>query len=289
MSARAERTPAAGSASGLGVRTRGLVHIYRAEGHDVAALAGVDLTIAPGERVALLGPSGSGKSTLLALLGGLLRPSAGLVQVGGHELSSMTEGELDAFRAAEVGIVLQGAARNLLPYLSLRDNVRFAQGAARRPVPEPDEVLATLGLSAHAGERPARLAPGQVQLAATAVALATGPGLLVADEPTSQLDHDARDVVLAALATASETFGTTVVCVTHDPEVASFFPRSVTIRDGRVGGEGRSGEEYAVVAADGSLPLPQTVLEAHPPGTLLRLHEEEGRWLLVADETDPTG
>lgn len=276
--------------SGLPVRTHGLVHIYRAEGHDVAALSGVDLTVAAGERIALLGPSGAGKSTLLALFGGLLRPSAGRIHVGDHELSRMTEGEIDAFRAGDVGIVLQGAARNHLPWLTVRGNLDFAQRPARRggrAVPAVDDLLALLGLTAVADESLDRLTPGQLQLAALAVALASGPGLLLGDEPTSQLDHEARDVVLDALAEVGRTLGTTVVVVTHDPDVARSFPRTVTIRDGRVGGEGRSGEEYSVVAADGSLPLPPPALDAFPPGTLVRVHlDEDGQWLLMSGEEE---
>lgn len=276
--------------SGLPVRTHGLVHIYRAEGHDVAALSGVDLTVAAGERIALLGPSGAGKSTLLALFGGLLRPSAGRIHVGDHELSRMTEGEIDAFRAGDVGIVLQGAARNHLPWLTVRGNLDFAQRPARRggrAVPAVDDLLALLGLTAVADESLDRLTPGQLQLAALAVALASGPGLLLGDEPTSQLDHEARDVVLDALAEVGRTLGTTVVVVTHDPDVARSFPRTVTIRDGRVGGEGRSGEEYSVVAADGSLPLPPPALDAFPPGTLVRVHlDEGGQWLLMSGEEE---
>lgn len=274
--------------SGLTVRTHGLVHIYRAEGHDVAALSGVDLTVAAGERIALLGPSGAGKSTLLALFGGLLRPSAGRIHVGDHELSVMSEAQIDAFRAGEVGIVLQGAARNHLPWLSVRGNVEFAQTAARqggRAVPTVDDLLDLLGL-ADVADRPLDgLTPGQLQLAALAVALACGPGLLLGDEPTSQLDHDARDLVLDAMAQVGRTLGTTIVVVTHDPDVARAFPRTVTIRDGRVGGEGRSGEEYSVVAADGSLPLPPPALESLPPGTLVRVHHtDDGTWQLIVEE-----
>ena len=265
--------------AGLVVSTTGLVHIYRAEGHDVAALSGVDLTVGAGEVVGLLGPSGAGKSTLLTLFGGLLRPSAGRIRIGDRELSQMGEQELDEFRAAEVGLVLQGAARNLLPYFTARQNVEFAQGAARsrrRELPSATEVLDLVGLSTRAEEPLSGLAPGQLQLAALAVAVATRPGLLLGDEPTSQLDHGARDRVLDALADINRELGTTIIVVTHDPEVAERLPRTVTIRDGRVGSEGRLGQEYAVVAADGSLPLPVHVRASFPPGALVRVHEEDG-------------
>ena len=114
------------------IRTLGLVHIYRSEGHDVAALSGVDLSVDAGEVIGLLGPSGSGKSTLLALLGGLFRPSAGKIFVGDHELSALTPAQLDAFQARETSLMLQGARRNFIPYLSVRENVEFAQAQARR-------------------------------------------------------------------------------------------------------------------------------------------------------------
>jgi ABC-type lipoprotein export system ATPase subunit len=271
---------------GLKVSTRGLVHIYRAEGHDVAALSGVDLVVGSGEVVGLLGPSGAGKSTLLTLFGGLMRPSAGRVLVGEHELSTMTEVELDAFRAAEVGLVLQGAARNLLPYLTARQNVEFAQHSAvkaGRDVPPAGEVLELVGLDHAATEPLHSLPPGQLQLAALAVALASRPGLLLGDEPTSQLHHTSRDVVLDALHRVNQEWGTTIVVVTHDPEVAARLPRTVTIRDGRVGGEGRAGEEYAVVSADGSLPLPPAAVDAFPPGALVRVHNVDGVWTLIPE------
>lgn len=277
--------------SGLRVVTRGLVHIYHADGHDVAALSGIDLVVGAGERVALLGPSGAGKSTLLTLFGGLLRPSAGRLLVGDRELSQLTEAELDEVRGTEVAMVLQGAARNLLPYLSARGNVTFAQGAARqrgRKVPTPDEVLDLVGFPAASADGPLEhLTPGALQLLAVAVAVSCRPGLLLGDEPTSQLDHGARDVVLEALAQVNRQWGTTVIIVTHDPDVAAAMPRTITIRDGRVGAEGREGEEFAVVSADGSVPLPPHALAAIPPGSLVRLHEEDGRWVLVVEEESP--
>lgn len=262
--------------TGLAIRTRGLVHVYRAEGHDVAALSGVDLDVAAGEMIGLLGPSGSGKSTLMSLLAGVFRPSAGKVFVGDVEVSAAPPRALDRLRATDVGLMLQGAARNLLPNTTPDDNVRFAQHLARRAgrtLAEPRDVLAEVGLGADADRPLSALTPGALQLAAVAVAISTRPGLLLCDEPTSQLDHAARDQVLAALAQVNEAHGTTVVLVTHDPDVARVLPRTVTIRDGRIGGEGRSGEEYAVVTADGFLPIPGHARDLLPPGTLVRLHQ----------------
>ncbi len=272
--------------TGLPVRTERLVHIYSADGHDVAALSGVDLEVRAGELVGLLGPSGAGKSTLLSLLGGLLRPSAGKVFLGDAELSGLAERDLDDLRATRVSIMLQGASRNLVPYRDPEQNVAFAQRWARKAgadVPAPRDVLAAVGLASLARTPLASLAPGQLQLAAVAVALAPGPGLLLADEPTSQLDHAARDTVLRAIARANRELGTTVLLVTHDPEVAQQLPRTVTIRDGKIGGEGRLGEEYAVVTADGFLPLPEHALPGLPPGTLVRVRPVPEGFLLVVE------
>jgi ABC-type lipoprotein export system ATPase subunit len=275
--------------SGTAVSTRRLVHIYRTEGHDVAALAGVDLTVAAGEFIGLLGPSGSGKSTLLSLLGGLFRPSAGQIHVGDLELSTASVQQLDDLRARTVSLMLQGARRNLLPYYSPRENVAFAQTAARRrgsaDLRDPTDVLSSVGLGAHRDSELRSLGADQLQLAALAVALASGPGVLLADEPTGQLDHGSRDRVLDTLSSINEEWGTTIVLVTHDADVATALPRTVTIRDGRIGGEGRSGEEYSVVSADGFLPLPAHALVDLPPGTLVRFHPVDGTYhLLVEDE-----
>jgi len=274
--------------TGLAISTTGLVHIYRAHGHDVAALSGIGITVRPGELVGLLGPSGAGKSTLLQLCGGLLTPSAGRLQIGEHNVATMTEAELDGMRAGDVGIVLQGAGRNLIPYLTPVDNVRYAQRAAprRRELPSPDAVLELVGLQDHASTPLTSLTPGQVQLCAVAVGIATFPGLLLADEPTSQLDHQARDEVLAAIRTINAETGMTVLLITHDPEVAATLPRTITIRDGRIASEGRSGEEYAVVATDGSLPLPPHVAELLPAGTLVQVTTVDGEIRLTPVEQE---
>jgi ABC-type lipoprotein export system ATPase subunit len=273
--------------TGLGVTCRGLVYIYRLEGYDVVALSGVDLDISAGESVALLGPSGSGKSTLLSLLAGLLPPSAGRVSVGEHDLARATPAQLQRLRATDVGVVLQGASRNLLPYLTAEQNIRFAQRGApndrRRQLPDPREVLATVGLTGRGRnrQRPQRLSPGERQRLALAVGLAARPGLLLADEPTSQLDTQARDEVLLAL-DAVRRSGTTVVVVTHDPDVGRRMGRTVTIRDGRVGAEGRRGEDYAVVGRDGTVHLPQDALRLLPPGSLVGVEPQpDGTVLLV--------
>lgn len=275
---------------GSPVTTRRLVHIYRAEGHDVAALAGIDLTVPAGEFLGLLGPSGSGKSTLLNLMGGLFRPSAGQIRIGDLELSTATNRELDALRAGTVSLMLQGAGRNLLPYYSPLDNVVFAQEAAARldgkELRDPRDVLASVDLATRAQLPLSSLTPAERQLAALAVALAPGPGVLLADEPTGQLDHDSRDRILDTLRTINDEWGTTIVLVTHDADVASSLPRTVTIRDGRIGGEGRSGEEYSVVSADGFLPLPAHALADLPPGTLVRFHPVDGTYHLLVEDED---
>ena len=138
---------------GLAIRTRGLVHIYHAEGHDVAALSGVDLDVAAGEMIGLLGPSGSGKSTLMSLLAGIFRPSAGKVFVGESELSTAASRDLDRLRATDVGLMLQGAGRNLLPYATARQNIAFAQlslsGGDRDRALADTELLDRVGLLDH--------------------------------------------------------------------------------------------------------------------------------------------
>lgn len=279
------------AAGGLPVVTRRLVHVYAAGGLDVAALAAVDLVVDAGEYVGLLGPSGAGKSTLINLLGGLFRPTAGQVLVGDTDLAAAEERTLDTLRAGPIAVLVQGAARNLLLDRSPRGNVVFAQRRARardRAVPSVDDVLRMTGLDARADDALDSLSPGELQLTALAVALAPGPGLLLADEPTSQLHHTARDEVLDVLRRVNSAWRTTIVLVTHDPAVAGSLPRTVTIRDGRIGGEGRRGEEFAVVTADGFLPLPAAVLDALPPGTLVQLEgADDGYRLSAVDDEGP--
>ena len=265
--------------TGTRVSAHGLVHIYRMEGNDVVALTSVDLDVTAGQMVGLLGPSGSGKSTLLRLLAGVQMPIACRLLFGNHDLTAISNRDLDKMRAVEVGVVLQGAANNLLPYLSPQGNVAFAQHAARdfhkADLAAPDEVLDLVGMADQARRRLAELTPGQLQRLSVAVGIAALPGLLLADEPTSQLDHGYRDEVLDAIEHVNRELNTTVITVTHDPEVAARFPRTITIRDGRIGAEGRDGEEFAVVGRDGSIQLPPHVRESVPPGALLRVRIDD--------------
>ncbi|MET8119476.1 ATP-binding cassette domain-containing protein [Micromonospora sp. NPDC005189] len=278
---------------GVAVTCHRLIHIYPTATGDVVALSGVDLNIAAGEMLALVGPSGSGKSTLVAILGGLMQPSAGRVYVGDDELSRLSSKGLAALRGATVGTVLQGAERNLLPYLSLSRNIWLAQRPAARlagrRLDPPEAILDLVGLAGAGARRVGDLTPGQRQRAALAQGLAAGPGLLLVDEPTSQLDVAGRDEVLAALATVNAERGTTVVVVTHDGEVGAQLGRAVTIRDGRVGAEGRNGRDFAVAAGDGTIQLPPETLAAFPAGTLFEVsHSDDTITLRATDNPSPS-
>ena len=279
---------------GLGVRCLGVVHLYRTfEGHDVVALQGVDLSIRPGERVAFLGPSGSGKSTLLTLLGGIQRPSAGRILLGDAEISRLPEPELARLRSRRVSTMLQGATRNLLPYATARQNIAFARlalsGAERKQAVPERELLARVGLDPVADQVVSTMSGGQRQRLALACAVSTGPQLLLADEPTSQLSHEDRDAVIGLIHELGDELGTTIVVVTHQPEVAATFPRTITMKGGRVGLEGRDGAEYVVIGAEGVVHLPTHLAEQWPQGTLVRIEPEESDRLVVSRSAEAVG
>lgn len=259
---------------GFDIECISLVHLYHLPESDVVALRGVDLEISAGELVALLGPSGTGKSTLLRVMAGMLRPSAGQVLVGGRDVARLSPAELRRYRAVDVGIVLQDPIANLLPYATVYENVRFAAEGARALASDPalsaEELMAVLGLEAFAERTIATLSGGEQQLAALAAGAAAGGRLLLIDEPTSQLDPVERDRVAGALHDLHAASGATIVMVTHDAHLADSLPRTVTIRDGRVGAEGRHGTQYAVVGRDGTIQLPPDVRELLPPETLVR-------------------
>ncbi|NUR08940.1 MAG: ATP-binding cassette domain-containing protein [Nocardioidaceae bacterium] len=271
--------------TGVAVRCINVVQIYTtAGGHDVVALRGVNLDIRPGDAVALLGPSGSGKSTLLSLFGGVLRPSAGKILVDGQDISRIRESELGRLRSGKVASLLQGAGRNLLSYATPEENVEFARKAldvaSRRRLPSPHELLDRLGMAELAGRPMSSMSGGERQRVAFAAAVSSGAGLLLADEPTSQLSHDDRDVMIELIHRVNREFGTTVVLVTHDPEIAAQMPRSITIRNGRIGSEGRHGFDFGVVDEDGAVHIPDELADRFPAGTLVQFEQTEGGVLL---------
>ena len=274
-----EGDPLAEPTGALGVECTSLVHLYHLPDTDVVALRGVDLDIDPGEMVALLGPSGMGKSTLLKIMAGMLRPSAGQILVGGRDVARMTTAQLRRYRAVDVGVVLQDPRANLLPYATVRENIDFAAEGARsqggRTLAVAD-LLELMGLQKVAHDRMTELSGGTQQLLALAAGAAGGGRLLLIDEPTSQLDAAGRDRVVAALHDLHQQLGPTTVMVTHDAHLAASVPRTVTIRDGRVGAEGRHGSQYAVVGRDGTIQLPPELLRVLPPDTLVRLVRQPG-------------
>jgi ABC-type lipoprotein export system ATPase subunit len=276
---------------GVGVRCQGVVHLYRTfEGHDVVALQGVDLDIGAGERVAFLGPSGSGKSTLLTLLGGIQKPSAGRIFLGEDEISRLGERFLARIRARRVSTMLQGSTRNLLPYATARQNLGFARLALskseRKEVVGDRELLAKVGLEDQEDQVVSTMSGGQRQRLALACAVSTMPQLLLADEPTSQLSHEDRDHVIELIHELGDDLGTTIVVVTHQPEVAATFPRTVTMKGGRVGAEGRHGAEYVVIGAEGVVHLPTHLAAEWPQGTLVRIEPEDIDRLVVSRPSD---
>src|SRR3954471_19766943 len=205
-------------------------------GSHVTALAGVDLSIERGEMVAIVGPSGSGKSTLLNLIGGLDRPSTGKIAIDGASLGELSDDALTRVRREKVGFIFQFF--NLLPSLTSLENVALPlhlRGWTRRKaVDRSRELLALVKLQDRMGHVPEQLSGGQRQRVAIARALAGNPPILLADEPTGNLDTSTGEEILGLVSTLRDTFGSTVVIVTHDLQVAARCPRTVTIRDGRI-------------------------------------------------------
>jgi ABC-type lipoprotein export system ATPase subunit len=199
------------------------------------------LTVEAGEMLGIVGPSGAGKSTLLNVIGGLDRPSAGQVLVEGENLAELSDAALDRHRRERTGFVWQMPGRNLIPYLTARENVELPLVVARRPARErrqrSAELLEAVGLAERADHVPAQLSGGEQQRVAIAVALANRPRLLLADEPTGELDLATARTVYETLQRLNDAFGLTTLIVTHDPNVAPMVDRVVSIRDGRVSTE----------------------------------------------------
>jgi peptide/nickel transport system ATP-binding protein len=286
-----------------------LFKIYKVADLEVVALQGLNLELAQGEMMALVGPSGVGKSTLLNVIGGLDTPSAGNVWVAGWELLRMNERERVEYKRQVVGFVWQQPARNLLPYLSARENVELpmqhngveADARKKRAL----ELLDVVGLAERADFHPDRLSGGEQQRVALAVALANNPPLLLGDELTGQVDSESAMRVFDALQAINQAYGTTVVIVTHDPLVASRVDRVVTIRDGRTSTEIRRHrdqedgadkrhpsvheEEWVILDQVGRLQLPRAYVNTLEMRALVRLHLEPDHVSVWPKDKDDEG
>ncbi len=292
------------------IHCEGLVKIYKTADLEVVALQGLDLTVEDGELMAIIGNSGSGKSTLLNMLGGLDKPSAGKLRVGGRDLLTFRERELVAYKRELVGFVWQNNARNLIPYLTAMENVELPMllhGKRRRE--RARELLEAVGLGGKMKNRLSELSGGEQQRVAIAIALSNRPRLLLADEPTGSLDSRTSEQVLDLFRELNRTTGITIVIVTHDPLLARKVDRVVQIRDGKTSaeilrkGQG-SGEqdgleetaeqqedshvEYAVLDKAGRLQIPAGYLEdgGFHRSNKVRVEVEDGKIVLYPPDKD---
>jgi putative ABC transport system ATP-binding protein len=217
------------------IETRDLRKVYRVGKVDVPALRGVDLTVQAGEFLSIVGPSGSGKSTLFHIIGGLTPPSAGVVRVAGQDLASMTDSDRTRMRKRSVGFVFQKF--NLLPNLTARHNIAVARFIAGNTGPldgQFEDVLRLLGVSERLDHKPAALSGGEQQRIAIARAIVNHPAILLADEPTGNLDSENSKAVLEVLRGLNERLGQTILMITHNPEAAAYGHRTVSMRDGQI-------------------------------------------------------
>jgi ABC-type lipoprotein export system ATPase subunit len=287
-----------------------LVKIYRLEAHDgsgtseeVHALQGLDLAIARGEMIGIVGASGSGKSTLLNVLGGLDRPTGGRALVAGRDLGKMSAAALDRYRRETVGFVWQHGARNLIPYLTAEENIEVpltlsgqgGQVSRQRAL----ELLDLVGLSHRVGHRMEELSGGEQQRVAIGVALSNNPSLLLADEPTGELDTATAQNIYDLLRRLNQTLGLTIVIVSHDSGIARHVDRVVAVRDGKLASETvrvqksdseeHHLEELAVLDAAGRLQLPREALERFNIRRRVRLEITDQAILIRPPENDQQG
>lgn len=288
------------------IKCENLMKIYKIDAdHEVIALQGLDLQVEKGEMMGIIGSSGSGKSTLLNMLGGLDRPSAGKLVVGGKDLLRLTDKDLVKYKSDTVGFVWQNNARNLIPYLSAVENVELPMLIKGRHSREKaKELLEMVGLGHRLKSRLNSLSGGEQQRVAIAISLANEPRLLLADEPTGSVDVKTADVILDVLRNLNKELGVTIVIVTHDTQLTRKMDRVVAIRDGKTsseilrrshynyedlttGGEDQKEKdthvELAVLDNAGRIQIPEEYLEAI--GMLdtnkVRMELDEGKITIV--------
>jgi putative ABC transport system ATP-binding protein len=221
--------------AGVAVRLQDVRRDYRIGADVVRALDGVDLEVDAGSRVAIVGPSGSGKSTLLSLIGALESPSGGKVWIGDVEASALPDVKRSELRRQTIGFVFQ--SYDLLPFLTAHENVEFQAALSGGDGAGVSELMDALGLTEHAEKMPDQLSGGQRQRVGLARALAHRPLLILADEPTGELDSESSKAAMDLLLDAQQKLGATLIVVTHDPDVAARLDRTITLRDGRLVGD----------------------------------------------------
>lgn len=256
-----------------------LVKIYRVGDHDVVALQGMDLVVEEGDLVGIVGVSGSGKSTLMNVLGGLDRPSAGRVRVAGHDLLKLSDTALDRYRLTTVGFVWQQSSRNLAPFLNAQANVELplllggVSGAKAREIAR--RLLKAVGLEDRRTHRLTELSGGEQQRVAIAVALSNNPRLLLADEPTGEVDEQTAQSIYQTLQHLNREFGLTTLIVSHDTNLARQVNRVVAIRDGKIATETVRGARRPRSAA--SPPVSQEPEQHHKEFRELTVLDSAGR------------
>jgi putative ABC transport system ATP-binding protein len=243
------------------VRTESLTKVYGDAAHLVYAVNGVDLAVEESEFLAIMGPSGSGKSTLLYLIGGLERPTSGTVRLCESDLSTLDDDALSRLRRTELGFIFQFF--NLIPVLTAHENVAMPlilDGVPRaEALKRADEALAKVGLADRSTHRPAELSGGEQQRVALARALVANPALILADEPTGNLDSKSSDEVVQQLRRVTDDLGRTIIVVTHDPRVAAYADRIVFLKDGQIVDENRlqgRGDAEQIRAQFGKVTVP---------------------------------
>ena len=289
-----------------------LVKIYKTKDLEVLALQGLEINIAAGELMAIIGNSGSGKSTFLNMIGGLDRPSAGKLIVDGKDLFKLNERQLVEYKRNTVGFVWQNNARNLVPYLTAVQNIQLPMlfGSQRKRKEKALELLELVGMSHRKNSKLSQLSGGEQQRIAIAIALANSPKILLADEPTGSVDAKTGNYILDVFRELNQNMGLTVVIVTHDRQLSKKVNRVVSIRDGKTSSEmimkqsyadslasiGSLADvqeehdthtEYAVLDRAGRVQIPKDLLESiGVKGNKLRVEVENGKIIIAAPDDE---
>lgn len=288
------------------IQADGLVKIYKTKQTEVLALQGLDLTVEEGELTALIGNSGSGKSTFLNMIGGLDRPSAGSLFVGGKNLFTMTEKDLVAYKRDTVGFVWQNNGRNLLPYLSAMENIMLPMHLSntKKKKEKAAELLEMVGMFSKKNSRLNTLSGGEQQRIAIAIALANSPKLLLADEPTGSVDPKTANYIFDVFSELNRN-GQTILIVTHDVALSKKVKRVVAIRDGKISSERilkesyaerlkevtidwrneDTQEEYVILDKAGRVQIPKEILAAlQLKDNKVKLELQDGKVIITAPE-----